>query len=278
MKRFIPGVVSIFLLLASCAKDPARNQAIKHLWRIERHALQGPGICHVTYYSYDAQDRITQTLWYKVDSTGPTLDSVLVQKTTYQYSGTSFVPEYAEWRNNSVGSPPNYGLFGTERTYSGSQLVKDSTYLISSIPVQTANSVISNISTAGNQVSSLVYSGTILYSKDTCVISGGNMIRAVSSSQLSNLNFVNTFSFDNKINPINVPVKGLGLSGQFTIIPNANNILTSLFVLNSGSDSVRRISQFQYDSDNYPIQELQEERIYFLPPATINYVINYRYY
>jgi hypothetical protein len=43
------------------------------------------------------------------------------------------------------------------------------------------------------------------------------------------------------------------------------------------SDSIRRVSQFQYDSDGYPLLELEDEHKYGFPPTQSKYVINYRY-
>ncbi len=269
-------IAASFFLFGSCKKDPARTKAVKHLWRTEKHAIQNPNKTFVTYFTYDAQDRITQASLYIVDSTGPALDSVLMQKYTYQYSGSSATPDYAEWLNNSIATPPNYGLFGSQKTYSGTQLTKDSAYLISSIPAQSSVPIVRNYTYSGNQVSRLFYSGAILFTKDTFNITNGNTTKIISRSQLNSFATERTNSFDSKINPITVPL--MSPISTEAYLPNANNIITTLYKYLHANDSIRWISQFQYDTDDYPVLELLDEYNYFIPPSVLNYKIYYRYY
>lgn len=275
--RTILLILSACLLIFSCKRDINRNQNPKLLWKIQKIQVGQSGQSYVSYFNYDNNKRVTQASLYLVYSLGPSYDSVLIQNDNYQYSDLSNNPTYVKSYFVPALTPTTYKLSESWKYYSNSSLTYDSTNLIASNPPQTAIPELTYYTYPTGQVARKRYSGNTLLSVDTFFISSNNVIKSslwqYNQWPHTGINDVMTYVFDNKNNPVTVP--WVEQSHSSTISANRNNITSA--TLTSANGWIRWVSQYQYNSDGYPIT--QTENLSGSSPlfAPVNNIITYHY-
>lgn len=283
MKNICLTFVLGLIIFSSCRKETNKPTANKLLWKLERYQVERPGVTFVTYFFYDALFRVSEASTYFIDSTIVPLDSVLCQKYTFRYSGSSNNPDSVEFMNRANPSSPYYEITKNPYTYNGTQLIYDSLYLVYNYPPPYNFAKASSYSYSGSEIYCTVnrYYGLnfVGSGKDTFIIQTGNLIKYASRSQPaggppSGYSVVITYSFDDKINPVKIPWPSLVHTDA--IFVNNNNVVSSLY--GHSQDSILRTSQFQYDVYNYPIVQYETENYFSPAPMQIHNVITYKYY
>ncbi|MCB9056423.1 MAG: hypothetical protein H6549_11230 [Chitinophagales bacterium] len=280
------GVLCLVFITFSCKQEVGRISVQRLLSKIERYEIGYPENSFVTYYNYDVQERVKEITTYIIDSTLIPLDSVLYQKSMYNYSGNFTEPYYIEidYRDLGTLSPGLYQTVGIELSYNAQgQLVHDSIYTIAANPtLPYVTYTVCDFSYSGNVISKFgkTYQNGLLESTqvDTSLINiGGNL---VNRKQLHNTpsftsKYSSIFEFDNSFNPVKVPfTEYFGIDYDYHL--NSNNVTYHLW--GSGLDSVLTTSQYQYDSDGNPLIQFQNKNWFFPVSLIKNYVFKYTYY
>lgn len=276
MKAFWISILSL-IFFSSCKKSTSHPTNAKLLWRIEKNQVGVSGQTYVSYFNYDNNKRVIQASLYLIDSLSPSLDSILIQKYNYQYSDLSNNPTYVKWYYTPSLPVITYSLFESWKYYSNSRLVYDSTNLIGSNPPQSVMPELTYYTYPSGQIARKSYSGNTVISIDTFFINSDNVIK----SSLWQYNFwpgtginnVMTYVFDDKINPVAVP--WIEQSHSYTVLSNKNNITSA--TLTSVNGWIRWVSQYQYDSDGYPVKQI--ENLSGSSPifVQVNNIITYHY-
>jgi hypothetical protein len=279
LMRSILVILFFSFFFISCKKE-SKTQATKLLWRVETHMLGG--WTHVTYFNYDVQYRLTILTTYRMDSTGPTLDSALWHQVTYQYPGVSSTPSYYESRFRL--GPNSYALQGTNISCNGSQVIYDSVFGIPGISAQRAG----NYSFNGNEIyrARTQYTWAIGIWRDTFLVQNNNIAKyksrhyGITGNSPEPYFRVSEYEYDNKVNPVKVPWNAQLQTpdGYDFSYVTYNNVIRSSY--SRGMDSFLTTSQFQYDIDDYPTVEARNQKEFFGPAiaSESNFIINYKYY